>query len=46
MEDIKGTNSCVCEGREFAHLEKFCQSDACFVCKDGRWELDNKLFVL
>ncbi|MEM5785795.1 MAG: hypothetical protein AAGU11_00675 [Syntrophobacteraceae bacterium] len=46
MESISGKNSCNCEGREYAHLEKVCQSNSCFVCRDGNWEIDNKVFVL
>ena len=46
MENIEGSNSCRCEGHEHAHLEKVCRDTACFVCRDGKWEMDNKVFVL
>lgn len=46
METIPGLNSCKCEGKEFAHLEKVCQESSCFLCKDGKWEMDNKVSVL
>jgi len=46
MEITLGQNSCLCEGREYAHFEKVCQTEACFICKDGQWEMDNKIFVL
>jgi hypothetical protein len=46
METIRGKNSCKCEGEEYAHLEKVCQETACFICQDGRWATDNKVFVL
>jgi hypothetical protein len=46
MENIERSNSCFCEGREFAHLEKSCQESECFVCKNGIWERDDKIFVL
>ena len=46
MENIAAFNSCFCEGREFAHLEKACQENECFVFKNGIWERDNKIFVL
>jgi hypothetical protein len=46
METIPGLNSCKCEGKEFAHLEKVCQETSCFICKDGKWEMDNKVVVL
>ncbi len=39
MEITLGQNSCLCEGREYAHFEKVCQTEAFFICKDGsgRW---------
>ncbi len=46
MENTAGLKSCTCEGLEFAHLEKVCQGTACFICKDGNWEMDNRIFVL
>jgi hypothetical protein len=46
METISGQNSCKCEGQEYAHLEEVCQKTACFICKDGNWEMYNKVFVL
>ncbi len=46
MKNIAELNSCTCEGRDFAHLEKVCQETACFICKNGNWEMDNKIFVL
>jgi hypothetical protein len=46
METIPGRNSCKCEGQEYAHQEKVCQETSCFICKDGKWEMDNKVSVL
>ena len=46
MSGMPGTSSCTCEDREFAHLEKVCQKTACFICRNGNWEIDNKVFVL
>ncbi len=46
MFGMPGISSCTCEDREFAHLEKVCQKTACFICKNGNWEIDNKVFVL
>ena len=46
MEKISAMHSCKCDGREYAHLEKVCQSSSCFVCKDGDWKIDNRIFIL
>ena len=46
MENITGSNSCMCEGREFASSEKVCQKTACYICKDGNWEEDDRIPVL
>ncbi len=46
MEDLPGRHACTCEGKEYAHQEKVCQSSACFICKNGKWEMDNKVFIL
>jgi hypothetical protein len=45
MEEIS-KHSCSCEGREYAELEKICQYNSCYVCKNGSWEIDNKVIVL
>lgn len=46
MENMSETYPCSSEGREYAHLEKVCRETACFICKNGNWEMDNKIFVL
>lgn len=46
MEKEIETRPCSCEDREFAHEEKVCGKTACFICKNGNWEMDNRLFVL
>lgn len=46
METKSDLSSCICEGREFAHEEKVCQSSECYVCKDGKWEKDTEIPVL
>jgi hypothetical protein len=46
MKDITGNKSCTYEGREYASLEKMCQKTACYICKDGIWEEDNRIPVL
>jgi hypothetical protein len=46
MEKISLNNSCMCEGREFANLERLCRKTSCYICKDGNWEPDNRIPVL
>ena len=46
MEKVSEAHSCKSDGREYAHLEKECRKTACFICKDGNWEIDNKIFIL
>lgn len=46
METIRGSDSCKCAGQEYAHSERVCREKSCYICNDGKWETDNKVFVL
>jgi hypothetical protein len=46
MDKASQDSSCMCEGREFVNLARVCQKTACYICKNGTWERDDRIPVL